>query len=331
MPDRRRVQAPTRLPARHRAAVRARRRLPVDPVRIGRRRAASTPPISRAARSSCRPATSPTSSPTSQPVGTVVLTTLEAIQQAAADALGGQQGSVVALDVKTGGGRRRVLEPHVRPEPAREPRHEERAEGVRRAMLLDATEPAARPRRGASSIRPAQRSRPSPRRSRSTNNVDVDKQFPVVRQIPLPQTTGIPAQLRRRAVRRDARARASSSRATRRSGRSASTSATASRPACRTSAWRPRRRTPADRVSIRRSCRAPGPSPARSSSNQPTFAQAAIGQNAVAVTPLEMALVAEVVATGGIDPQPPRSSSASWIPNDKDREHDRHERVHSGR
>jgi peptidoglycan glycosyltransferase len=38
--------------------------------------------------------------------------------------------------------------------------------------------------------------------------------------------------------------------------------------------------------------------------NQPAFAQAAIGQNATAVTPLQMAMVAESVATGGSILQP---------------------------
>jgi peptidoglycan glycosyltransferase len=47
-----------------------------------------------------------------------------------------------------------------------------------------------------------------------------------------------------------------------------------------------------------------GPDPGTFRIDAPLFAQAAIGQGAVAVTPLEMALVAESVATGGVMLQP---------------------------
>ncbi len=46
--------------------------------------------------------------------------------------------------------------------------------------------------------------------------------------------------------------------------------------------------------------RSVGPAPGSFKANAPLFAQAAIGQSEVAVTPLEMALVAESVATGGV-------------------------------
>jgi penicillin-binding protein A len=47
-----------------------------------------------------------------------------------------------------------------------------------------------------------------------------------------------------------------------------------------------------------------GPKPGTFKANQPLFAQAAIGEGPVAVTPLEMALVAESVATGGVMLEP---------------------------
>jgi peptidoglycan glycosyltransferase len=47
-----------------------------------------------------------------------------------------------------------------------------------------------------------------------------------------------------------------------------------------------------------------GPRPGTFKVDQPRFAQAAIGQGPVAVTPLEMALVAESVATGGVILEP---------------------------
>ena len=50
--------------------------------------------------------------------------------------------------------------------------------------------------------------------------------------------------------------------------------------------------------------RSVGPRPGTFKATQPLFAQAAIGQGAVAVTPLEMALVAESVATGGVILEP---------------------------
>jgi peptidoglycan glycosyltransferase len=50
--------------------------------------------------------------------------------------------------------------------------------------------------------------------------------------------------------------------------------------------------------------RSAGPQPGSFKRNAPLFALAAIGQGPVAVTPLEMALVAESVATGGVMLQP---------------------------
>jgi peptidoglycan glycosyltransferase len=50
--------------------------------------------------------------------------------------------------------------------------------------------------------------------------------------------------------------------------------------------------------------RSVGPAPGSFKANAPLFAQAAIGQGPVSVTPLEMALAAESVATGGVILQP---------------------------
>ena len=63
--------------------------------------------------------------------GNVVLSLRRRRSSAPRDALGGQRGSVVVLDAKTGAVLADVLEPDVRPEPARGPRH---AGGRRRVL-----------------------------------------------------------------------------------------------------------------------------------------------------------------------------------------------------
>ena len=87
----RRVQVPARVSRGDRAAVRARRRLPVDPVRLGRRREHV---LRRSRRPHVQAAVGNLADrfATTQPVGTVVLTLADAVQQVAADALAGPAG-----------------------------------------------------------------------------------------------------------------------------------------------------------------------------------------------------------------------------------------------
>ena len=66
--------------------------------------------------------------------GNVVLAQTLNAQQTARDALEGQKGSVVALDIQTGEVAGDVLEPDVRPEPTRGPRHPEGEPRVRPAQ-----------------------------------------------------------------------------------------------------------------------------------------------------------------------------------------------------
>ena len=165
--DRRRVQVPARVPAA-RDAVRAGRRLPVVRVRQrpASRRRTTTQLAGRDIELAAR-ATSPTSFAASSPTGTVVLTLSPRRQQAAADALGGQRGSVVVLDVQTGGVVAMYSNPTFDPNPLAS--HDTKDVQAACTFLLDATrQPAARRARGASSTRRARRSRRSPRRSRST-------------------------------------------------------------------------------------------------------------------------------------------------------------------
>ena len=105
--------------------------------------------------------------------------------------------------------------------------------------------------------------------------------------------------------------RATSSRATRRSVRSASISATCCRRRAALRRRHQRRRPP---TSTRPSCGSIGPAARHVQDRQAAFAQAAIGQGPVAVTPLQMALVAEAVATGGVIMPAARRRSRSRAP-----------------
>ena len=114
--DQRRVPLPARLPGRHRQAVRAGRRVPVDPVRIGRRREHVLVGARRARTSASLPRISVSSS-SGQPItGTVVLTLSLKAQLA--------RGCRARRPPRLGRGARRahrrrrrdVLEPHLRSE-----------------------------------------------------------------------------------------------------------------------------------------------------------------------------------------------------------------------
>ena len=94
-----------------------------------------------------------------QPVGTVVLTLSKLAQGTAAFALQGKRGSVVVLDVQTGGVLAAYSNPTFDPNQLATPRHEEGAGRVH-VPHQRARQPAARRARGASSTRRARRSRP---------------------------------------------------------------------------------------------------------------------------------------------------------------------------
>ena len=262
---------PARLPDGDREAVRARRRLPVDPVRLGRRRGARTPTSSpgRTFKLAGR-ATSPTSSPAASPSAPSCSRCRKAIQQAAAAALAGRRGSVVVLDVQHRRRRRRVLEPDVRPEPAREPRREEGRSAARKFLLAAPGNPllaeaVARALPAGLDVQDGDRVDRAPEQRRRRQAVPVRRPRSRSRR-PTARCCGTSAASAAAARSR----RASSSRATRRSARSASTSATRSRRASRTSACRPIRRRaaavrprPADRREPRARC------PGRSSATSP--------------------------------------------------------------
>ena len=146
-------------PTDDREAVRARRRLPVDPVRLGRRRARRTRPSSRAATSASTSRNLADVVRGQQPVGTVVLTLSKKAQQAAAGRArrpARHRRRARRADRRR---RRRVLEPHVRPEPARDATTRRRRSVACAAAARTRPTTRCSPRRGASSTRPARRSR----------------------------------------------------------------------------------------------------------------------------------------------------------------------------
>ncbi len=232
----RRVQAPARLSRGHRHAVLGHRRLPVDPVRRGRRRAdvlrrsrgPYVQPHARRARRCVRDAPADRHRRAH---------CVEAVQQLAADGLAGRPGSVVVLDVRSGG----VLAAYSNPtyDPNLLVNHNpNKAQAARSLLLADPSKPLL-PHAWRELYPPGSTFKTVTASIAIQNNVDVDTQFPV-RQRDSAAADERPntEQLRWRAVRRLACSTASSSRATRRSRRSDSISASCSRRASRTSACR---------------------------------------------------------------------------------------------
>ena len=217
----------------------------------------------------------------------VVLSLTETAQQAAADALAGQRGSVVALDVQTGAVLAMYSNPTFDPNGLVGPRHAGRAD-TRSTTINSGDEPA---------LQRAYRDRYSPG---STFKVVTSKSA-IEAGIATPDDRCSPSrtasrsraptptlrQLRRRAsVRRHAAREPRSTRATRRSRSSATSSATSSRPRCSSAASTS---APPIDLAPERGRRA---SDRRVGADKARFALAGIGQGDVFTTPLQMALIA---------------------------------------
>src|SRR5262249_30460027 len=126
---------------------------------------------------------------TKQPVGTVVLTASDLAQQTARTALAGRRGSVVVLDVQTGA----IVAAYSNPtfDPNVLVNHDVKtAQGRRSLLLLDPTNPLLA-RSWRELYPPGSTFKTVTASITLQNNVDVDKIFPVVRAIPLPQTTAL--------------------------------------------------------------------------------------------------------------------------------------------
>jgi peptidoglycan glycosyltransferase len=232
-----------------------------------------------------------------QPVGTVVLTLSKQAQAAAALGLAGQRGTVIALDVQTGG----VLAAFSNPtyDPNLLVNHNTQFEKDA-FNLLTASPDNPMLARGWREIYPPGSTFKTVTASITLqNNVDVDKVFPFVSQIPLPLTTATLHNFGDEVC-----------------GGTLLNSFIVS---CNTTYGQvgldlgDTFATDLPNFGVQTApppsegdsgidppiVPSTGPKPGTFKTQAPTFAQAAIGQNAVAVTPMQMALVAEAVATGG--------------------------------
>ncbi len=125
---------------------------------------------------------------TRQPTGTVVLTTSTEAQQLARDGLAGRAGSVVVLDVQTGGVVAAYSNPTYNPN-LLATHNAQNAATARAVLLADKTQPLL-PHAWGELYPPGSTFKTVTAAIANQNNVDTDKVFPVVRQIPLPQTNG---------------------------------------------------------------------------------------------------------------------------------------------
>ena len=235
---------------------------------------------------------------TKQVVGTVVLTASTTAQQAAADALAGRTGSIVVLDVQTGG----ILAAYSNP--AYDPNllvthNTQKAEFAKNLMLLDPANPLL-PHAWGEIYPPGSTFKTVTASIAIQNNIDVNKIFPFVTEIPLPQTNG----------------QTLKNFGGERCGGTLLNSFIVS---CNTTFGQVgfdlgdtfasgiqnfgvQTAPPAEPRSgiYPPIVQSTGPDPGTFQHNQPAFMQDAIGQNQVAVTPLQMAMVAEAIATGGV-------------------------------
>ena len=121
-----------------------------------------------------------------QIIGTVTLTMSNKAQKAAADALGGRRGTVVVLDVQTGG----IVAAYSNPtfDPNGLASHDvKKAQRIRTLYLLDPTQPLLA-RSWREVYPPGSTFKTVTASIAIQGNVDVTKQFPFLTELPLPQT-----------------------------------------------------------------------------------------------------------------------------------------------
>jgi peptidoglycan glycosyltransferase len=249
-----------------------------------------------------------------QPVGTVVLTMSKLAQGAAAFALQGRRGSVVVLDVQTGG----VLAAYSNPtfDPNLLVTHDPKKAQAAYTFLANSPDNPLLSRSWRELYPPGSTFKTVTASLALQNNVDVNKQFPVLDQLVLPQTNGVTLK----------------NFGNERCGGSLLESFIVS---CNTTyaqvgfdlgekfasgiqnfgvhAAAPQQNGSGIDPAIVAST---GPAPGTFQQNQPKIMQDAIGQNQVLVTPMEMALVAQAIANQGSIMQP-HVVDCVLDPNDK--------------
>ncbi len=237
-----------------------------------------------------------------QPVGTVVLTLSKLAQGTAAFALQGRRGSVVVLDVQTGG----VLAAYSNPtfDPNLLTNHDTKKAQASYTFLANSPDNPLLARAWRELYPPGSTFKTVTASLALQNNVDVDKTFPVLSQIPLPQTNN-------QTLANFGNERCGGSLL---DGFIVSCNTTfaqvgfdlgekfaAGIPNFGIQTTAPRENGSGIDPAIVRNT---GPVPGTFQHNQPKFMQDAIGQNQVAVTPMAMALVAEAIANRGSILQP---------------------------
>jgi peptidoglycan glycosyltransferase len=230
--------------------------------------------------------------------GTVVLSLSAKAQLAAAGGLAGRRGSVVVLDVNTGGIVAMYSNPTFDPTPLAS--HDSKKAQAAREFLLALPDNPMLARAWRELYPPGSTFKTVTASTALTDNVDVNKRFPFLTELPLPLTTSVLKNF-----------------GGERCGGSLEEGFIES---CNTTFAQvgldlgERLATGVQRFAIDTSpppsdldpgiVRSTGPPPGSFKADAPLFAQAAIGQGQVAVTPLAMALVAESVATGGVILEP---------------------------
>ena len=233
-----------------------------------------------------------------QPVGTVVLTMSKLAQGTAAFALQGKRGSVVVLDVDTGGVLAAYSNPTFDPNPLAS--HDSATAKDAFAFLANDPENPLLSRAWRELYPPGSTFKTVTASIALQNGVDIDKKFPVLDRIPLPQTNGVTL----------------GNFGGERCGGSLLEGFIVS---CNTTFAQvgldlgEQFATGIQRFGVQTTppredgsgidppmIASTGPLPGTFQQNQPKFMQDAIGQNQVLVPPMEMALVAEAIANQGV-------------------------------
>ncbi len=229
-----------------------------------------------------------------QGTGTVILNLSVKAQLAAAAALNGQRGSVVVLNVRTGG----LVAAYSNPtfDPTLLVSHDTKIAELAREFLLAAPDNPMLARAWRELYPPGSTFKTVTAATALTDKVDVNKQFPFLTELPLPLTTATLHNFG------DERCGGSLEEGLVESCNTTfgqvgldlgNQLATGVRRFGLNEGGAPSDLDPQIVGSV-------GPREGSFQLEQPRFAQAAIGQGPVAVTPIEMALVAEAVATGGV-------------------------------